>query len=206
MADQIPVDDQTLSENVAISGISTQISDLNLKKKGQAQVGGGTGTSLEIPSGNDPGPTPTPTPMMTPTPTPSMTATPTPTATPTKTPIPLLSNYNLIKSQNSMLFNMIDKSSIKNNTYNQKSVYQRGDITFLNTINNYLLLIYYLIVIILVYYLFYDKGYSYFYKAAILLGFIFYPFVANVIKYYLFKLIYYLYSILNSNVYESKNW
>ena len=113
------------------------------------------------------------------------------------------STYNLIQSQNAQLSNMIIQSGNKNTTYGQKSNYQSGDIALLNTINNYLLVIYYVIVLVLCYYIYYDENYSRVRKAFILLAFIGFPYLVNLIKYYVVKFLVYIYSVINVNVYEN---
>uniref|UniRef100_A0A6C0B6R5 Uncharacterized protein n=1 Tax=viral metagenome TaxID=1070528 RepID=A0A6C0B6R5_9ZZZZ len=114
------------------------------------------------------------------------------------------STYNLIQSQNSLLSNMITESKNKNTTYNQKSIYQGGDIAMLNTINNYLLFVYYIIVFVLFYYLYYDEKYNRFRKFFIIILFLVYPYLVNLLKDYLVKMVLYIYSIINVNVYENK--
>jgi len=117
-----------------------------------------------------------------------------------------LSTYNLIKSQNAQLSNMITSSSNENSKHYQKSVYQNGDINLLNTINNYLFIFYYLIVLILVYFLYIDKEYSIYKKAIVLALFAGYPYLANLIKYYVAKFFVYIYSFVNVIVYETEGW
>jgi hypothetical protein len=117
-----------------------------------------------------------------------------------------ISNYNLIKSQNDLLNKMITDSSNENTTYYQKSMYQSGDIGLLDKITNYLFIFYYICVAILVYYLFYDTNYSILKKLIIIAIFVSYPYVLNLIKYYLVKFVIYIYSVLNVNVYESGQW
>ena len=138
--------------------------------------------------------------------TPIMYTTKTNKITTTPISIPGLSSYNLIKSQNAQLSNMITNSSNENNKHNQKSIYQQGDIALLNTINNYLLVFYYLILVALVYFIYFDKEYSIFKKILILALFASYPYLANLIKYYVVKFFLYVYSIININVYESGEW
>jgi hypothetical protein len=101
---------------------------------------------------------------------------------------------------------MISDSSNENVTYNQKSVYQSGDIDLLDKIANYLFIFYYICVAILLYYLYYDAEYSIYIKLLIIAIFASYPYVSNLIKYYLLKFIIYIYSVLNVNVYESGQW
>lgn len=114
-----------------------------------------------------------------------------------------VSTYNLIQSQNSLLSNMIAESTSKNVTYNQKSLYQGGDISMLIEINNYLLLIYYIIVAVLCYYLYYDDNYNHFRKVLLVLLFIGYPYLINLIKDYIVNFLVYIYSVININVYEN---
>jgi hypothetical protein len=113
------------------------------------------------------------------------------------------STYNLIQSQNTLLTNMIAESTNKNMTYNQKSVYQGGDIAVLTTVNNYLLFFYYIIVLVLFYYLYYDDKFTRFRKFLIVLLFLGYPYVVNLLKDYVVSGILFLYSIININVYAN---
>jgi hypothetical protein len=117
-----------------------------------------------------------------------------------------LSTYNLIKSQNAQLSNMITNSSNENSKHYQKSVYQNGDINLLNTINNYLFIFYYLIVLVLVYFIYIDKEYSIYKKVFVLALFAGYPYLANLIKYYVVKFFLYIYSFINIIVYETDGW
>jgi len=113
------------------------------------------------------------------------------------------STYNLIQSQNTLLSKMITESTNKNMTYNQKSVYQGGDIATLTTINNYLLFFYYVVVLVLFYYLYYDDKFSRFRKFLIVLLFLVYPYLVNLLKDYVVKVVLFLYSVVNINVYEN---
>lgn len=113
------------------------------------------------------------------------------------------STYNLIQSQNTLLSNMITESTNKNVTYNQKSLYQGGDIAMLTKINNYLLLFYYIIVLVLCYYIYYDDKFTRFRKVLIVLLFIGYPYLVNLLKDYVVNFFTYIYSIINVNVYKN---
>ena len=146
-----------------------------------------------------------------PTPTPKAINTPTQTMTPTpNTNKPYETNivkanpltYNLIVSQNKLLSDSIQINKNKNTTNNQKSNYQSNDITFLNGVNNILFIIYYFLVLIVCYYLFYDKMMNWKIKIGFLFVFAIYPYVFNVIKYYLVKFILYVYSFVNFRAYE----
>lgn len=117
-----------------------------------------------------------------------------------------MADYASIKAQNELLKNAITESQTQNNTYNQKSVYQLGDIVFLTTINNILFYIYYFILFIVAYYVFIDKEYGKYKKALILFLFAGYPYLVNLLKYYLVIIGSYIYSILNVNVYENGQW
>ena len=117
-----------------------------------------------------------------------------------------LSTYNLIKSQNAQLSNMITNSSNENSKHYQKSVYQNGDINLLNTINNYLFIFYYLIILVLVYFIYIDKEYSIYKKVFVIALFAGYPYLANLIKYYVVKFFLYIYSFINIIVYETDGW
>jgi len=88
-------------------------------------------------------------------------------------------------------------------TYNQKSVYQDGDIAMLSTVNNYLLFLYYIIVLVLFYYLYYDDKFTRFRKFLIVLLFLGYPYLVNLLKDYVVRAILFLYSIININVYAN---
>jgi hypothetical protein len=113
------------------------------------------------------------------------------------------STYNLIQSQNTLLSNMITESTNKNVTHNQKSLYQGGDIAMLIKINNYLLLFYYIVVAVLCYYLYYDDKLSRVRKILVVLLFIGYPYLVNLLKDYVVNFFVYLYSIININVYQN---
>jgi hypothetical protein len=113
-----------------------------------------------------------------------------------------LSSYNLIADQNKILNDAIQKTKNKNTTYNQKHNYQNGDIVFINRINNYLFLIYYFILLFVCYYLFYDNAMNWKIKVGILFVFAIYPYIFNLINYYLSKLIAYIYSIINITAYQ----
>jgi hypothetical protein len=170
-----------------------------------------------------PTPTPTPTATIIPTATPTATPTPTATATPTPTPTPiqnsrapasnpkfvpdnspvLAASYNAIATQNKTLSSSLNNKKNENSTYNQKYIYQSGDIAFLHTINNYLFVIYYSIVLVYCYYLYLDKDLTRYWKVFILIILISYPYVFNVIKYYGLKFGEYVYRTININVYEN---
>ena len=113
-----------------------------------------------------------------------------------------LSSYNLIADQNKILIDAIQKTKNKNNTNNQKYNYQNGDIVFVNRINNYLFLIYYFVLLFVCYYLFYDNAMNWKIKVGILFVFAIYPYIFNLINYYLSKLIAYIYSIINITAYQ----
>lgn len=113
------------------------------------------------------------------------------------------SSYNLIQSQNTLLSKMITESKNKNTTYNQKSIYQGGDIAMLIKINNYLLFFYYIIVLVLCYYLYLDEKYSRLRKFFIILLFVGYPYLVNLLKDYVVKFFLFMYSVININVYEN---
>jgi hypothetical protein len=117
-----------------------------------------------------------------------------------------MEKYNLIKSQNDLLTNAITSSSTKNNTYKQKSIYQLGDAAFLSKINNILFIIYYFLVFIVVYYVLIDKDYGKYTKAGLLFVFIGFPYLLNLVEYYLVIILKYLYSVFNLNAYENGNW
>ena len=113
-----------------------------------------------------------------------------------------LSSYNLIADQNKMLIDAIQKTKNKNNTNNQKYNYQNSDIVFVNRINNYLFLIYYFVLLFVCYYLFYDNTMNWKIKAGILFVFAIYPYIFNLINYYLSKFLAYIYSFINITAYE----
>jgi hypothetical protein len=113
-----------------------------------------------------------------------------------------LSSYNLIADQNIQLSRAIQNSMNNNNTSNQKYNYQSGDIVFLNKINNYLFYIYYFILLFVCYFFFYDNIMRWKLKVGILFIFVIYPYVFNLISYYLSKFLVYIYSVINITAYQ----